>query len=116
MTPAKEEKLSEIIEEINSRFGTDFDSKVVMRTAYVIRDQMKKSDELKISAVNNTEEDFSLVYYDHIDDALTEGYSENKEFFSLLMKNEDLKRKVLGLFTEEIYNSLRKEESENVHS
>ena len=87
-----------------------------MRTAYVIRDQMKKSDELKTSAVNNTEEDFSLVYYDHIDDALTEGYSENKEFFSLLMKNEDLKRKVLGLFTEEIYNSLRKEESENVHS
>ena len=116
LTPAKEEKLSDIIEEINSRFGTDFDSKVVMRTAYVIRDQMKKSDELKISAVNNTEEDFSLVYYDHIDDALTEGYSENKEFFSLLMKNEDLKRKVLGLFTEEIYNSLRKEESENVHS
>lgn len=116
LTPAKEEKLSEIIEEINSRFGTDFDSKVVMRTAYVIRDQMKKSDELKTSAVNNTEEDFSLVYYDHIDDALTEGYSENKEFFSLLMKNEDLKRKVLGLFTEEIYNSLRKEESENVHS
>lgn len=108
LTPAKEEKLSEIIEEINARFGTNFDSDVVMRTAYVIRDQMKKSDELKTSAQNNTEKDFSLVYYDHIDDALTEGYSENKEFFSLLMKNDDLKKKVLGIFAEEIYNSLRR--------
>lgn len=63
----------DVIEEINARFGTNFDSDVVMRTAYVIRDQMKKSDELKTSAQNNAEKDFSLVYYDHIDDALTEG-------------------------------------------
>lgn len=108
LAPTKEEKLSEIIEEINSRFGTNFDTDVAMRAAYVIRDQMKKSDDLRDSAKNNTEKDFSLVYFDHVDDALADGYAENKDFFSLLMKNEDLKKEVLGLFAEEIYNSLRK--------
>ena len=108
LAPTKEEKLSEIIEEINSRFGTNFDTDVAMRAAYVIRDQMKKSDDLRDSAKNNTEKDFSLVYFDHVDDALADGYAENKDFFSLLMKNDDLKKEVLGLFAEEIYNSLRK--------
>ena len=45
---------------------------------------MKKSDDLRDSAKNNTEKDFSLVYFDHVDDALADGYAENKDFFSLI--------------------------------
>lgn len=43
-----------------------------------------------------------------IDDVLIEGLEQNQDFFSLLLSNKDIKEKVLGIFTEEIYNSLKK--------
>ena len=43
-----------------------------------------------------------------IGDALIEGLEQNQDFFSLLLSNKDIKEKVLGIFTEEIYNSLKK--------
>ena len=32
----------------------------------------------------------------------------NQNFFSLLLNDEEIKREILGIFTEEIYNSLKK--------
>ena len=34
-------------------------------------------------------------------------YLGNQDFFSLLLNNEEIKKEVLGIFTEEIYKSLR---------
>ena len=68
---------------------------------------MLKSDKLRTSAKNNTIKDFEFSYFDDIDDALIEGLSQNQDFFSLLLNNEELKRQVLGIFTDEIYKSLR---------
>ena len=69
---------------------------------------MLKSDILKTSAKNNSEKDFEFSYFDNIDDALIEGLDQNQDFFSLLLGNDEIKRQVLGIFAEEIYNSLRK--------
>ena len=44
---------------------------------------------------------------DDIDDALIEGLEQNQDFFSLLLSNDEIKKQVLGIFTEEIYKSLR---------
>ena len=66
------------------------------------------SDKLKASAKNNTVKDFEFSYFDDIDDALIEGLEQNQDFFSLLLNDEEIKREVLGIFTEEIYNSLKK--------
>lgn len=62
-----------------------------------------KSDELK----TNIQKDFEFSYFDDIDDALIEGLSQNQDFFSLLLSNEEMKRQVLGIFSDEIYKSLR---------
>ena len=56
----------------------------------------------------NTVKDFEFSYFDDIDDALIEGLERNQEFFSLLLNDEEIKREILGIFTEEIYNSLKK--------
>ena len=48
-----------------------------------------------------------FTYFDDIDDALIEGLSQNQDFFSLLLSNDEMKRQVLGIFSEEIYKSLR---------
>lgn len=105
----KREKLSKIIEEINQVTGSNFDNDIAVKSMLQIRDLMMKSNDLRSSAQNNSEHDFELSYFDRIDDMLIEGLEHNKEFFTLLLDDDDLKKKVLGTFASEIYNSLRKE-------
>ena len=107
LTPAKEERLSQIIAEINSRTGKSYDNDVAVKAMLQIRDIMLKSDKLKTSAKNNSEKDFEFSYFDNIDDALIEGLDQNQDFFSLLLSNNEIKKKVMGIFTDEVYNSLR---------
>ena len=105
----KQERLSVIIDEINSKNGKSYDNDVAIKAMLQIRDLLLKSEKLRASAKNNTEKDFEFSYFDDIDDALIEGLSQNQDFFSLLLNDEELKRQVLGIFTSEIYKSLRGE-------
>ena len=107
LTEDKVKKLSEIISEINSRTGRAFDNDVAVKAMLQVKDIMIKSDELKRSANNNTEKDFKLSYLKNIDNALIEGLEQNKDFFTLLLENDELKHRVMGIFSEEIYNVLR---------
>ncbi len=107
LTEAKEERLSQIIAEINSRTGKAYDNDVAVKAMLQIRDILMKSGRLRTSAKNNTVQDFEFSYFDDIDDALIEGLEQNQDFFSLLLSNDEIKRQVLGIFTEEIYKSLR---------
>ena len=107
LTEAKEERLSQIIAEINTRTGKAYDNDVAVKAMLQIRDILLKSDKLKTSARNNTVKDFEFSYFDDIDDALIEGLEQNQDFFSLLLSNDEIKKQVLGIFTEEIYKSLR---------
>ena len=108
LTPAKEERLSQIIAEINSRTGKSYDNDVAVKAMLQIKDIMMKSERLKVSAKNNSEKDFEFSYFDNIDDALIAGLDQNQDFFSLLLSNDEIKREVLGIFAEEIYASLRR--------
>ena len=107
LTEAKEERLSQIIAEINSRTGKAYDNDVAVKAMLQIRDILLKSDKLKTRVRNNTVKDFEFSYFDDIDDALIEGLEQDQDFFSLLLSNDEIKKQVLGIFTEEIYKSLR---------
>ncbi len=109
LTEDKIKKLSEIIEEINSRIGKNYDSDVVVKSMLQIRDLLLKSEKLQTSAKNNTEHDFEFSFFDVIDDALIKGLSQNEDFFTLLLENKDIKQQVLGIFSNEIYRQLRKD-------
>ena len=108
LTPDKEERLSQIIAEINSIAGKEYDNDVAVKAMLQIRDIMMKSEKLKNSAKHNTEKDFEFAYFDNIDDALIEGLEQNQDFFSLLLGNDEIKKKVLGIFVGDIYKSLKK--------
>lgn len=103
----KEEKLSQIIIEINSIVGKEFDPDVAIKAMLQIKDIMTKSSELRVFAQNNTEKDFEFAYYDSVDEALIEGLEQNQDFFGMLLAHEDIKKRVLGIFTDEIYQELR---------
>lgn len=107
LTEEKKERLSEIIAQINSRTGKEYNNDVAVKAMLQIKDLLMKSEKLRISARNNTEKDFEYAYFDDIDDVLIEGLSQNQDFFSLLLSNEEIKREVLGIFADEIYRSLR---------
>ena len=49
----------------------------------------------------------AYVLFDSVDDALIEGLSQNQDFYTLLLQNEEMKKEVLGIFADEIYKSLR---------
>ena len=106
----KQERLSVIIAEINSKTGKAYDNDVAIKAMLQIRDLLMKSERLRTSAKTNTIQDFEFSYFDDIDDALIEGLSQNQDFFSLLLNNEEIKHQVLGIFTDEIYKSLRNSE------
>jgi len=103
----KQERLSVIIAEINSKTGKSYDNDVAIKAMLQIRDLLMKSEKLRTSAKNNTLQDFEYSYFDDIDDALIEGLSQNQDFFALLLNNDEIKRQILGIFTDEIYKSLR---------
>ena len=109
LTEDKVEKLSEIIAEINSIAGKNYDNDVAVKAMLQIKDILLKSEKLRTSAKNNTEKDFEFAYFDDIDDALIEGLEQNKDFFSLLLSNDDIKKKVLGIFAPEVYKMLKDE-------
>ena len=103
----KRERLSVIIAEINSKTGKSYDNDVAIKAMLQIKDLLMKSEKLRTSAKNNSIQDFEFSYFDDVDDALIEGLSQNQDFFSLLLNNDEIKKQVLGIFTNEIYKSLK---------
>ena len=112
LTEDEEKKLSEIIAEVNSKVGKNYDKDVAVKSMLQVKDIMMKSEELKASALANGENEFEFSYFDNIDDALIEGLEQNKDFFTLLLNNKDIKRDVLGVFAQEIYRTFRKGEKD----
>lgn len=100
-------KLSIILEELNAQYGKDFTLDVASQALLQIRSQLINDETLRQSAVSNSFDDFKFSFDDHVDDALTEGYESNKDFFEFLLNNENEKNRLLHVFMREIYDSLR---------
>ena len=100
------EKLSKIIDEINLAYNKNFDFDVATKSALQVRDLLLKNNRLKESANSNTINDFSFAYYDAVQDALIEGYEQNMDLFSVLLKNDRMNKELMGVFLEDVYNNL----------
>lgn len=105
LSEEKVKRLSEIIAEINSRTGKSYDEDVAATALLQIRDLMKKNPDLARSARNNKIEDFKMVYDDKIDDALVEGLDQNKDFYTMLLNQPDMKHELMDMFLSDIYQS-----------
>lgn len=102
-------KLSEIIDDINARTGLNLDVDEASRAIMQIRDLMMRSDDLRKSARNNSEDDFRFSFYSNVEDALIAGFDQNRDFYSLLLDNKDIQKEVLGLFIPSLYKNLRQD-------
>ena len=101
-------KLAEIIEEINIEKGINIDPNLAHSSLVQIKDILLKNTELKNSAIVNDYKDFNFAYYRSVDRALEEGYDHNRELYKLLLDDNDAKKRILGIYMEEIYKVLNK--------
>ena len=108
MNEDDEARLSEIIEEINNLTGMHYDNDVAFKAALQIRDLMKKNENLVASAKTNTIQGFEDSFYNEADEALLDGLSQNQEFFTMLLNDEKIKKRILGFFVKNIYEELKK--------
>lgn len=102
-------RLSEIIEEINLEKGMNIDSNLAYSSLNQIKEILMNDDKLKISAKTNPYSEFGFSYYRGVNDALEDGYEHNKELYKLLLEDEEAKKRILGIYMEEIYKNLQKE-------
>ena len=112
--PDEKKRLSRIIEEINAAYDKHFDMNVAAKAALQVKDILMKDERLKASAKTNTLKDFHFTYDDSVDDALVDGYDQNEDFYSLLLNNDELKKKVMHVFIEDVYKSLKGTDPENM--
>ena len=101
-------RLSEIIEEINLEKGMSIDSNLAFSSLEQIKDILINNSDLKTSANINSYNNFGFSYYKNVDKALIEGYEHNKDLYKLLLDDEDTKKRILGIYMEEIYKKLQK--------
>jgi type I restriction enzyme R subunit len=103
--PDERKKLSKIIEEINAAFGKHLNTDVATKSALQVRDILMKDEKLEASAKTNTFNDFHFTYDDSVNNALVDGYEQNEDFYSLLLNNDELKKRVMHIFIEDVYKS-----------
>ena len=104
-----EVELSKVIDEINSAMGTDYDTDVAMAAVMQVINIMMGSDKLRRSAKANTEEEFRLSFESEIKSAMVRSYSQNKELFSTLLKDDERARQVFDVFLHSMYGQMRDE-------
>jgi len=102
-------RLSEIIEEINLEKGMNIDSNLAFSSLDQIKNILMNNNDLKTSANINPYSNFGFSYYKNVDKALIEGYEHNKDLYKLLLDDEEAKKRILGIYMEEIYKNLQKE-------
>ena len=107
LTTDERDHLSEIIAVVNARVGGVLDSDVAMVTGLQIKELLLKVDELRASAMANSEEDFEIAYFDSGEDVLYDGLQQNNQFFGEVLKDDELMRRLLGLYVHDVYKTLR---------
>ena len=109
LTNDEQDRLSEIIATVNARVGGGLDEDTVVLSGLQVKELLLHNDSLRASARANSEEDFSIAYFDRGEDVLYEGLNQNNQFFGELMRDDELMRRFLGMYVHDVYKQLRGE-------
>ncbi len=107
---AEEEKapLSELVEKINDKFGTDFTKEDMLIVEQFMSD-MDKNDELKTQARNNSVEHFRYPFNDAFMNIVIDRMVQNQSFCERVLDDEKFGNTVKDLLVDVVYDRLRQE-------
>ena len=97
--------LSELIEELNERFGTEFGDMDKVLEQFVA--DMEKDENLRMQAKNNPKEHFRFPFNDAFDGVVVDRMMQNKEFCKRILDDEKFGNTVKDLLVEFVYKRLR---------
>lgn len=99
--------LSEIIAEWNTRFGTHFDTDMAAGSLISLRSSLSANNHIKRSAKANSKQDFTNTVDDQTEDALVKNYGKNQEFYNFLLNHQEVRKDLVHLLVDDLYNGLR---------
>lgn len=108
MGNTEEEKahISEIIQLLNDRFGTEF-SEANRLFIDQVKDDMIANEDLSQQAKSNTMENFKFGFEDVFMSTLIDRMDMNQEIFSMIMDDTEFGGKVKTYLLKEVYNQLQ---------
>ena len=104
-TATVEERLSKIIEMINTCFGTDFDAQDLIDG---VEQQLAADTDLQQTAQANTKENFNYVFDPALDKRLVERHGKHKDFINSIFGDKEMKDYFHSLMAESIYEKFSK--------
>jgi type I restriction enzyme R subunit len=99
-------KLSEIVEVLNDRFGTEFTKADQLWFDQIIED-MSADQELKDQAQNNPIENFKLEFDPKVMQAVVNRIERNENIASKFLTEEDLREAAIQMMMKEVYERLK---------
>ncbi|EOU1777015.1 type I restriction endonuclease subunit R [Clostridium perfringens] len=105
-TEEEKTNLSNIINKLNEKFGTNF-TETDKLSIDQIKEDMINNDELKIKAKNNTVENFKFSYDDKFMDIVIGRMGQNEKFFNKLLANEEFREEIKEYLLMNVYNGLK---------
>ncbi|MDF2877166.1 MAG: type restriction-modification system restriction subunit [Anaerocolumna sp.] len=97
--------LSELIEKLNERFGTEFGDMDKVLEQFVA--DMEKNEQLRTQAQNNSKEHFKFPFNDAFMDIVVDRMMQNKEFCEKILDDEKFGNTVKDLMVDYVYTKLR---------
>ncbi|WP_400195828.1 hypothetical protein [Methanobrevibacter smithii] len=100
--PDEEEKLSIILDKLNEMFKTDFQEsdKLILKQ---LADGIRGNEELNIKAQKNKKENLRAVFDDYFNDELMSVRKNNKQFFSKINSNSQLRNELKNYLLDLLY-------------
>ncbi len=112
-----EERLSKIIERLNSTYGKNLDPKIAAKGISQIITKAENDEELKSVATSNDFGNFAITFGEAATKRLiVESYEQSEEFYNLLLSNEEARETVLKAIAKRVYETLRGEVAAAVDS
>ena len=103
-----EERLSKIIERLNSTYGKNLDPKVASKGISQIITKAENDEELKDVAKSNNFSNFAITFGEAATKRLiVESYEQSEEFYNLLLSNDEARESVLKAIAKRVYETLR---------
>lgn len=107
MTKDEETELSEIINVLNKKFGTEFSTadKLYFDQIY---EELIADDSLALQAKSNTMENFKFGFEDKFMDTTINRMEQNQDIFTKMMNDKEFGRIVQNYLMKKVYNTLNK--------
>ena len=99
-------QLSQLIDTLNDRFGTDFNQADQLFFEQIVETAVGRTD-IRQAAEANSSERFALVCESHLQELFTQRHDQNGEIFARVMSERAFREAVFGATASSIYQCVR---------